>query len=462
MAKVTISTKPCMTNPLRMSQPLGAALAFLGMDSCMPLFHGAQGCTSFGLVLLVRHFREAIPLQTTAMNEISTVLGGIENVEQAIVNICKKTNPELIGICTTGATEVKGDDLNAYITLIRANHPELEGVELVHVHTPDFSGAFQDGWAQAVTRIIEELIEIPTPGARDKNFVNVLPGSHFTAGDIDELRETIESFGLFPTFLPDLSGSLDGHVPETFTPTTLGGCTVDEVRDLGSASWTIAVGAQMRGAAITLEQRTGVPYRLFERLTGLECFDEFLQFLSEISGMPVPRRYRRLRAQLVDAMLDGHFYFGGKKVAIAAEPDLLWALANWLTEMGCTVVGAVTSTMSPLLEEMPCEEVILGDLDDLEQMGSQADLLVANSQARQAAERLHLPLFRIGLPIFDRLGSAHITTIGYRATRDLLFAVGNLFLAQVHEPGPDAWVRPEMLASANLRAGEETFPILPS
>jgi nitrogenase molybdenum-iron protein NifN len=101
MAKVIIGARQCMTNPLRLSQPLGAALAFLGMDRCMPLFHGAQGCTSFGLVLLVRHFREAIPLQTTAMTEVTTVLGGIDNVEQGILNIWKKTNPALIGICTT-------------------------------------------------------------------------------------------------------------------------------------------------------------------------------------------------------------------------------------------------------------------------------------------------------------------------------------------------------------------------
>ena len=53
----------------------------------MPLLHGSQGCTSFGLVLFVRHFRESIPLQTTAMSEVATVLGGFENVEQAVLNI---------------------------------------------------------------------------------------------------------------------------------------------------------------------------------------------------------------------------------------------------------------------------------------------------------------------------------------------------------------------------------------
>ena len=42
----------------------------------MPLFHGSQGCTSFALVLFVRHFKETIPAEMTAMDEVATVLGG--------------------------------------------------------------------------------------------------------------------------------------------------------------------------------------------------------------------------------------------------------------------------------------------------------------------------------------------------------------------------------------------------
>ena len=56
MARVVESKKACAVNPLKMSQPLGASFAFLGLDACMPVMHGSQGCTSFGLVLLVRHF----------------------------------------------------------------------------------------------------------------------------------------------------------------------------------------------------------------------------------------------------------------------------------------------------------------------------------------------------------------------------------------------------------------------
>ena len=165
----------------------------------------------------------------------------------------------------------------------------------------------------------------------------------------------MEDFGLAPSFLPDLSGSLDGHIPETFTPTTIGGISVEEVARLGRAAWTIAIGEQMRPAAVALEKKTGAPFKLFDRLTGLAPNDAFIAFLAKISGKPVPNKYRRQRSQLLDAMLDGHFSFGGKKIAVGAEPDLLFGVSSWLAEMGCSIAAAVTTTESPILEKAPAE-----------------------------------------------------------------------------------------------------------
>ncbi len=76
---------------------------------------------------------------------------------------------------------------------------------------------------------------------------------------------------------------------------------------MGRASWTIAIGEQMREAAEALERKTGVPFRLFDRLTGLRRTTSSSRSCSKISGRPVPNKYRRQRSQLVDAMLDGHF-----------------------------------------------------------------------------------------------------------------------------------------------------------
>lgn len=439
MATVTHVKKSCAVNPLKMSAPIGAALAFMGLNNCMPTLHGSQGCTAFGLVLFVRHFKEAVPMQTTAMNEATTIMGGMDNVEQAILNIHKRAQPAIIGIASTGLTETKGDDVDGYIDLIRKRHPELEELALVYVSTPDYVGAFQDGWAKAVAKIVKELAE---PGPKIAGQVNVLAGSHLTPGDIEEIREIVEAFGLKPIILPDLSGSMDGHVPDNFSPTTLGGTTLTELRITGASEFTLAIGEHMREAAQTLQDKCGVPYEVLETLTGLDGCDRLMSLLAEKSGRPAPDKYRRQRSQLVDAMLDAHFYLGGKKIAIGAEPDLLWGIGNLFAGMGAELAAVVTTTQSPLLEKLPAQEVLIGDLEDLEDRSQGCDLLITHSHGRQMAERLDLPFLRMGIPMFDRLGAAHQVTLGYRGTRDLIFEVANLFMAEAHEPGPDDWRQP--------------------
>ena len=121
-----------------------------------------------------------------------------------------------------------------------------------------------------------------------------------------------------------------------------------------------------------------------------------MAFLSEISGRPVPLKYRRQRGQLVDAMLDGHFHIGGRKLAIGAEPDLLYDVGGLLHEMGAHIEAAVTTTQSPVLERLPAEDVLIGDLEDLEKLAKEkgCDLLVTHSHGRQAAKRLNIPFYR--------------------------------------------------------------------
>jgi len=424
--------KAAAVNPLKMSAPLGAALAFLGLDSCLPLFHGSQGCTAFALVLMVRHFREAIPLQTTAMNELTTILGGADNVEQAIGNIFSRARPRVIGLCTTGLTETRGEDMVGDLKMMRARHPEWADLAVVFAPTPDYVGGLQEGWATAVAAMVDTLVPERRCAAVAKDQVNLLAGSHLTPGDIEEIRDIVESFGLQPIILPDLSGSLDGHVPERYIPHTLGGTRLEDIRAMGRSVHTIVIGEHMRPAAAALEARTGVAFTLFEHLVGLSANDRLVALLAELSGRPVPQRLRRRRSQLLDALLDGHIPFAGKTVAIAAEPDLLLAYASLFAGLGARVATAVTTVPSPVLARVPAERVLIGDLDDLERAAGGCDLLVTHCQGAEAARRTGVPLYRAGFPQVDRLGAAHQLSVGYRGSRDLIFELGNIFIDQRH------------------------------
>ncbi len=443
MAKLLHPRRALSTNPLKSSAPLGAALAYLGIERGIPLFHGAQGCTAFAMVHLVRHFKEAVPLQTTAMNEVTTILGGTEQIEQAIDNLRKRAAPRFIGIASTALTETRGEDIAGALRAMRARRPDWADTAVVHAATPDFDGGLQDGWARAVEATVTALVPATHERDPDLRQVTLLCPSHLTPAEIDELVRMIRAFGLTPLVLPDLSTSLDGHLSDDWSGTSLGGTPVDRIADAARSACTLAVGEQMRGAARIIEERALVPYHVFPSLSGLKAVDAFVRVLMQLSGVQEPPpSLRRDRARLQDAMLDSHFFTGGLRVAIGADPDLMFALATTLEGMGAEVVAAVTtSAHSPLIARMACESVILGDLGDFEAAAraGQAQILLTHSHGRHAAEALHLPLCRVGFPVFDRLGAQDACRVGYRGTRAFLYEIANAVQAHHAETA----LRPE-------------------
>ncbi len=221
--------KALSVSPLKSNPAVGAALAFLGIDRAMPMLHGSQGCTAFGKVFLVRHFREPIPLQTTAMDQVTTVMGSEESIVEGLKTIADKSRPALIGLPTTGLAETQGSDVGLAVRQFRQRYPQFDSVAVVPVSTPDYSGSLESGFAQAVEAMITHLVpqQSPKEGAAVSNTtrqINVLVGASLTTGDLEALRELIEAFGLEPLLLPDLADSLDGHLgDEGFTPLTRGG-----------------------------------------------------------------------------------------------------------------------------------------------------------------------------------------------------------------------------------------------
>lgn len=439
MAEIHKRKKPLAVSPLKASQTMGAALAYLGFNRSMPLMHGSQGCTAFAKVFFVRHFREPVPLQTTAMDQVSSIMGADDNIVEALKTIADKQKPALIGLCSTGLAETQGCDMQRAIGDFRRQYPAFDKVAVVAASTPDFSGCFETGFAQAMKAVVATLIpQSERAGSRPRQ-VNVLCGSYLTPGDLEYISESIESFGLRPLLIPDLSGSLDGHLPhEEFNPLTSGGLTLDELQTASESRATLVVGSSMREVGRLLEERTGVPVHDFPHLHSLHQVDRWLMTLSELAGVEVPTRWRRQRRQLQDAMLDTHFMLGQLKVAIAADPDLLQALHDLVVSMGAEVVTAVAPGKGPALKELSLAQVQIGDLEDLEQQARETDaqLLIGNSHLVATAERLHRPLLRAGFPQYDYLGGFQRAWCGYRGIQQALFELANLTLSQHEEVAP--------------------------
>lgn len=441
MAEILKRNKALAVNPLKASQPVGASLAFLGINKAIPMLHGSQGCTAFGKVYFVRHFREPIPLQTTAMDQVSTVMSADENVILGLATICEKNKPALIGLPTTGLSETQGTDIKRLVKQFYAAHPEFAHIPVVPVNTPDFTGCLESGYALAVKATLETMLpqQSNDVGKRKKQ-VNVLAASFLTPGDIEHIKEMIEAFGLRPQVLPDIGDSLDGHLIEMEnSPLTVGGTPVGDIASMGESIATLVLGSSLNDAADFLKAQTNVPDHRFDCLMGLEAVDALVAALAEISGKPVPEKIERQRAQLQDAMVDAHFMLGFARIAIAADPDLLYNLSKLVTGMGCEVVAAVAPARASILNYVAAEQVAIGDLEDMEIAAQRrgAQLVISNSHAAESARRLGVPLLRAGFPQYDLIGGYQRLWVGYRGTRQALFDLANLMVEHGHhEPEP--------------------------
>lgn len=439
MAEIIRPAKALAVNPLKVSQTVGASLAFLGLGRALPLMHGSQGCTAFAKVFFVRHFREPIPLQTTAMDQVTTIMGADDNIVEALRVIAEKNKPDVIGLVTTGLAETQGTDIQRALKEFRAAHPEYAHVAVVAVNTPDTLGCLETGFALAVEGMIKTLVPDSDCAGRRAKQVNVLASPMLTPGDIEAIKEWLEAFGLRPLVLPDLGDSLDGHLVEAeFSALTLGGTPLSDIVSMGESAATLVIGTSLNQAADLLQQKTGVPDYRFSGLMGLAACDAFTHTLAQIAGRPVPERLERQRAQLQDAMVDAHFMLGFAPIALAGDGDLLAMLGEFLLGMGAEIVAAVTPAKVDSLAHLPLAQVIVGDLEDLEQRAARdgAKLVIANSHAVATCERLGVPLFRAGFPQYDLVGGYAKTWVGYRGSRQILFDLANLLLSQHHDIAP--------------------------
>jgi nitrogenase molybdenum-iron protein NifN len=408
--------KPLQVNPVRLTQPMGATLAFLGIDRCMPLMHGAQGCTSFVKVYFTRHFCEPIAIQTTAVTDVTAIFdGGDYSIVEAVKNITGKTAPTLIGLYTTGLTETKGDDIHRVASQVDS--------PLVWVNTPDYEGGLESGWALTTRALIEQLTE---PAASiDDNKVVLLPHVSLQPLEVEKIKGFIAAFGFEVLAIPDLSTSLDGHLGEKQSAVSSGGTRLEEIRNLANARVVMSVGESMLTCVQALQRKNPTIRHLhFPHLSGLPATDLLAERLLVETGFAQPgAEIIRWRKRLQDAMLDCHFALGQTRILVVGEPDFLAGACHLLNGAGAKVALAISTVDSPQLEGLPAKLVLVGDLEDAEGLHDAYDLIIGNGHVEALAHRYHKGVVVRGFPDWE--------TLGNQLKSDVLYEGGAYFLCEV-------------------------------
>lgn len=413
-------------NPQKNSPALGATLAYLGVNGLLALLHGSQGCSTFIRLQLSRHFKEPIPLNSTALLEDSAIFGGWEHLKKGIAKAADKYKPQIIGVMSSGLTETFGDDMVSALSSLRSERQDLLALPIVLTSTPDYVGSMQEGYQRAVESLVATLPGHPSlsseRGASEEvPSIVLLPGCHLTPADVDALKDIIYQFGYAAITIPDLSTSMDGHAELEAAPVVQGGTPLEDFFRLGKSSACFSFGLSMERAGDLLNQTYKMPHFNFPSIIGLNATDAFILTLAKVTQQPIPDKLLRERSRLLDTLADYHDQLSGKKIAIALESDLLYSLSSCLIEVGSEISVALAASHGGLNKIAMPIPIEVGDLETIEEKAGGSNLIIANSNGRQAASLLNLPHLRAGLPVFDRAGYPQKKWIGYQGTQQFLF-----------------------------------------
>jgi len=453
-------------NACKLCTPLGACLAFRGVEGCIPFLHGSQGCSTYIRRYLISHFREPIDIASSNFHEDSAIFGGSKNFTQGALNVTRQYQPQLIGTATTCLAETIGEDMARLQHELREKHGDTVA-PIVHVSTASYRGTHIDGFHSAVRELVEQLVETPVgkhPTAEPRHgnntqhptsseterHVALFPGM-VSPADLRHLKEILADFNLPLTLLPDYSETMDGATWSEYEKLQSGGTPIAAIRALGSAQAAIEFGRTLEAtktAGTVLQTKFSIPRRLLGLPMGIRESDAFFDALAELAGMETPVKYQRERGRLVDSLIDGHKYAFEKRAVVFGEEDLVIGLTALLCEIGVTPVLCASGGRSKKLADslraavpdLPAETLVKEGYDFAEISEAapalRPDFLIGSSKGYSIARRLQVPLIRVGFPIHDRVGGQRVLHLGYRGAQELFDRIINALLEVKQEKSP--------------------------
>lgn len=102
------------------------------------------------------------------------------------------------------------------------------------------------------------------------------------------------------------------------------------------------------------------------------------------------------------------------------------SVANTIIEAGAHIKAIVTTHRNDLLDEIPCENLLIGDFEDVESFLQEGDLVISNFHAERLAIKHKKALLVRGFPDFESLGNQLKNDVLYEGSSYLLFELANL------------------------------------
>jgi len=444
-------------NACKLCTPLGACVAFKGVEGCVPLVHGSQGCATYIRRYMISHYKEPVDIASSNFSEETTIFGGNKNFCEGIDNIISQYNPKVIAIASTCLSETIGEDVHQLISEYKSKNKGKDLPEFIYASTPSYQGTHMDGFHEATMATVKALAKCTNP---DES-INIFP-NFLSTEDLRYLQDILDDFGLKSCMLPDYSESLDNPSWEKYMRIPNGGTPLDKIRNAGNAKASIEFGYILnKGKLAGKNKGNSKAYTAGEYLEkeldiknyplgipiGIKETDAFFNVLEELSGKPTPERHDKERGRLIDSYADGHKYIFEKKAVVYGEEDFVIGMVSFLNEIGIDVAiaasGGYSGKLKIAIEKVSTQknDMIVMDDSDFEKIKELCeeivpDIMIGHSKGYYISRQLNIPMVRVGFPIHDRIGGQRIMHVGYKGTQQLFDKIVNTIIEQKQDISP--------------------------
>ena len=444
-------------NPIFTCQPCGAQYASIGIEDCIGIVHGGQGCVMFVRLLFSQHFKESFELASSSVHEDGAVFGALNRVEEAVdVLLMRYPDVKVVPIITTCCTEVIGDDVDGVVRklnegLLPQKFPGRE-VHLIPIHTPSFKGSMISGYDVAVKDFVSHFAKKGEPNGK----LNLITG-WANPGDVTALKHLLAEMGVAATVLFEIE-SFDSPLMPDGNHTSHGETSVADLASTANALGTIALNRYEGGqTAEYLESEFDVPAIVGPTPIGIRNTDSFLRNVKTLTGKPIPQSLVRERGLAIDALTHlTHLFLADKKVAIYGAADLVIGLAQFCLDLEMQPVLLLLGDDNtgyrndPRIKELQAnidfdmEIVLNADLWELEERiknrGLELDLILGHSKGRFISIDYNIPMVRVGFPTYDRAGLYRHPIVGYAGATWLGEEMANTIFADMERKKNKEWI----------------------
>jgi nitrogenase molybdenum-iron protein beta chain len=444
-------------NPIFTCQPAGAQFASIGIQDCIGIVHGGQGCVMFVRLIFSQHFKESFELASSSVHEDGAVFGACGRVEEGVdVLLARYPDVKVIPIITTCSTEVIGDDVDGVIRklnegLLKEKYPDRE-VHLIAIHSPSFVGSMVSGYDVAVRDFVQYFATPAEPNGK----LNVITG-WVNPGDVKAIKHLLGAMEIDATVLFEIE-SFDSPLLPDGSAKSHGSTTIEDLRSTANAAATIALNRYEGGkAAEWLQETYNQPTLIGPTPIGIRNTDAFLKNLKKLTGKAIPESLVKERGIALDAITDvAHMFLADKKVAIYGNPDLVIGLAEFCIDLemkpALLLLGDDNShykTDPRLLAlkehvDWKMEVVTNADFWELENRikneGLELDLILGHSKGRFVAIDNAIPMVRVGFPTYDRAGLFRHPVLGYEGAMWLAEQMANALFTDMEYKRNKEWI----------------------